>query len=866
MKNIFHSFTRKCLAANRVRTLVTVIGIVLSMMLFTAVLEGAYSGQQYLINCIKADAGAWEGCLMNVDAAGRDRLSAETQIKDYTLLGQVGWADADTGIDYKPYILVKSLEEGWEDFLALKIVKGRLPENSSEIVLPKHLKDQTYYPYDVGDTITLSVGQRNFYGNTLTETDEYSPAETLEGTAEKTYTITGIIARIDYGIEEWSCPGYMAFTFGEETDTDSCYFTLKNPKSIYNFMRDQTVSGSWSVHNELMSMYGVTGFNGLNMVIAGFAIILVALICFGSVSLIYNSFAISLSERKKLFGILKSVGATRKQIRSSVMYEALTLCGIGIPVGLVAGCCAIGLVLYLLRDNFTRMFGYMVGPEGEGAVIKLVLSPVILLAAVAICLVTTMISAWVPAKAVEKVSPIESIRQNEDVKIQPRSVKTSKLTMKLWGLPGVMASKNFKRNRKRYRSVVVSLFLSVLLFISASALTSYLKESVNSVFARDSHTDILYYALGEEKSDAEIMSMLSGVKGVQDGTYYRSAWQGLSFAPEEMTDRYLDWRGSSEYYTETAYASANLIFLEDSAFDELCRTNGLDAQKYYDTENPAAIAYNTLRVMGSSGSGRQSHWYTTDVIRKDALPVTGCATMYGEVYGEDITGYAYFTIADLIETNAPFQADDGMNLYYPLSMLDTVLEKSGYDSFELTQITYFAFRAANHASTFNEMKKVLSEAGMDDTRMADYAEEFETMRMVVTVIDVFAYCFIILISLIAAANVFNTISTNVSQRRREFAMLKSVGMDGKSFRKMLSYECMIYGLKGLIYGLPASIVVTYLIYRVVGIDLDLPFYIPVHAIVIAVASIFIVVFATMIYAGRKVKQDNLIDALKNETF
>ncbi|MBR3275868.1 MAG: ABC transporter permease [Eubacterium sp.] len=867
MKNIFHSFTRKCLAANRVRTLVTIIGIVLSMTLFTAVLEGAYSGQQYLINCVKAETGAWEGNLTNVGAAGLERLSAEDRIKDYTLTGRVGWADLDIQNDYKPYLLVESLEEGFENFLAVRTVRGRLPENSSEIVIPKHLGEQTGVVYDVGDTITLSVGERMFYGSALSETDSYSPSETLDVTGEKTYTVTGIIERMDYEVENFSCPGYMAFTFGEKTETHTCYFTLKNPRSIYSFLHEQNVSGSGNVHRDLMNMYGVTGFNGLNLVIGGFAVILVALICFGSVSLIYNSFSISLGERKKLFGILKSVGATRKQIRSSVMYEALCLCGIGIPVGLAAGCGAIGLVLFLLRDTFRRVFGYVIGPEGQGAEIKLVVNPLILLIAVAVCLVTTLISAFIPAKAVEKVSPIESIRQSDDLKIRPGSVKTSKLTQKIWGFPGMMASKNFKRNRKRYRSVVVSLFLSVLLFISASSLTSYLRESVNTLNSEDNQTDIHYYSIGEEMSDEDIMKLLSDVKGVQEGLYYRETSVGMRYAPDALTDRYLEFTGypqSQEAYPDgTIYSTAYLVFLEDGEFNELCRQNGLDPQKYYDTGSPAGIACNTMRTMGMMNGGR--HWLTTDILKADSLPVTGKVEVYDQETWE-VTGDAQFVIADVVEEPAPFRSSGVQDVYYPLSMLEAVLEKSGYESWELSSITYFAFRAADHASAFTEMKKVLQEQGMDDTRLQDYAEKFESMRMVVTVIDVFAYCFIILISLIAAANVFNTVSTNVSQRRREFAMLKSVGMDSRAFRKMLSFECIIYGLKGLIYGLPVSILVTYLIYRVVGIDLDLPFYIPVHAIIIAVASVFVVVFITMLYAGGRMKKDNLIDALKNETF
>lgn len=146
----------------------------------------------------------------------------------------------------------------------------------------------------------------------------------------------------------------------------------------------------------------------------------------------------------------------------------------------------------------------------------------------------------------------------------------------------------------------------------------------------------------------------------------------------------------------------------------------------------------------------------------------------------------------------------------------------------------------------------------------DVASHEENSRLLIMVINIFSYGFIILISMIAIANVFNTISTNISLRRREFAMLKSIGMAEKNFKKMMNYECVIYGLRSLLWGLPASFVLTYLIFRITGAAFEMQFYIPWYSIAIAVGSVFIVVFATMLYATGKIRKDNPIDALKNE--
>lgn len=153
---------------------------------------------------------------------------------------------------------------------------------------------------------------------------------------------------------------------------------------------------------------------------------------------------------------------------------------------------------------------------------------------------------------------------------------------------------------------------------------------------------------------------------------------------------------------------------------------------------------------------------------------------------------------------------------------------------------------------------------MDTSTLYDQVADVEAMRSTVTVVRVFCYGFIVLISLIAVANVFNTISTGISLRRRELAMLRSVGMTSRGLQRMLNYECCIYGTRALAIGLPFSFLMTVCIWWVVGQAVEQPFRIPWTAVLIASASVFAVVFATMLYAMSKVRRENPIDALKNE--
>ncbi len=369
----------------------------------------------------------------------------------------------------------------------------------------------------------------------------------------------------------------------------------------------------------------------------GFAGILVFLIAFGSISLIYNSFSISVSERTKQFGILKSVGATKKQIRGSVLYEALVLSGIGIPVGLIVGCVGIGITLYCLRDAFSSIIS-----TGTATQMSLVLNPWALAVAVVVCLVTTLISAWIPAKKAIRISAIDSIRQSADVKVSGREVRTSKLTGKLFGFEGMMASKNFKRNRKRYRSTVVSLFLSIVLFISASSFCAYLTDAVGGVTSFDTRVDVSYYTVGEDQDPDATLKMLAGVNGVTESAYLNKYNDFIYFDKTVISQRYgKDY--IPEEYGKSVPVGGYLVFVNDEEFRELCRINSVAADGYFDRSAPKALLYDSEVVQEIDEKGNRK-WNAVEITDSGALPFTVSMRSIGE-----LDGYSYMGIDEDME-------------------------------------------------------------------------------------------------------------------------------------------------------------------------------------------------------------------------
>ena len=866
------------LAKNRTRTVVTIIGIMLSMALFTAVIEGAYSGMQYMIRVEEEQGGTYHGFYRDVTKEQAAELIQRDDIKDYATWQLVGFSDGD---EDHPSKTVVSISDNFTNLVGTYVQEGRLPVDSTEIALPNDMIRWSDNLTSVGDSITLS----------------------FDG-VERTYKVVGIYEAFDYSLS--GMPAALLLTKGEATGPINLFFTLKNIRTYYkHFAKTQTVNVPCEPHYDLLLYHGLTKSENLMALLFGFVAILVFLVSLGSISLIYNSFAISVSERTRQFGILKSIGATKKQIRQSVLYEAFFLSGIGILFGAVTGCIGIGVTLRCLQDDFSKLLNY----SHSDVRMKLVLNPIALLAAALICLVTVLISAWIPAKRSAKINAIEAVRQTSDIKIKGSEVKTSRLTQKLFGFEGVMASKNFKRNRRRYRSTVISLFLSIVLFISATSFCSYLTKSIEGFGSSMEQTDISYYVPKNDTTTDrdELLMTLSSASAVTDSLYMNYLETHFYTSEEYLDQSYLGMEGhdvpdNSGMIPFEGY----MVFVNDAAFRKVCKDNRLNADDYFDRSNPVGIMYNHGVSRVSKKDGSES-WCDYTALKDSKIPCTLQSKRAREIDGY----YVYSTMtkpdgtgsvsyipneAELIELeDGRYMLDthDRITLsleeaivsndftvqttiretlfslpsrlpaiVYPCSMMDYVITGDFKECMDLD--TEYAFRSDDHAKSIEEMEELLKIRNMDYGRLIDERLDNEAERTIVTVVKVFSYGFIILISLIAVANVFNTISTNIILRRREFAMLKSVGLGSRGFRKMMNYECLIYGLKGIIYGLPVAVLITYGIYRVTEISYETSFYIPWTSIVIAVGSVFLVVFATMLYATGKIRNDNPVETLKNE--
>ncbi|MBE6848380.1 MAG: ABC transporter permease [Ruminococcus sp.] len=895
--NIFQKVTLASLRKNRTRTIVTIIGIVLSTALICAVITSVSSLQEYMKQCNIEEYGNWHCEVEGENAEQYKRICTNPEVEQTFYARRVGYAEIGSQNEFKPYLYLTSVSSNFCDNMPVYLTSGAMPANHKEILLPDHLRENGGVSYAVGDTLTITVGKRVLDGNTLWQHrpnylyddsgDAVVTEEKLVDTREMTYTVAGFYERPEF--EPYDAPGYTAITItasGLPQDAVyDIYFRMNDPKEVYDFAEAMHLNANFN--RDLLMFSGASKYDSFYTTLYGLTAIIIGLIVFGSVSLIYNAFAISVSERTKQFGLLSSIGATKKQLRRMVFFEGFAVSLIGIPIGILLGIAGIGVTLHLLGERFIMM-------AGSRSPMHLSVSPASILIACAVALLTVMISAWIPSRRATKVTAVEAIRQTREIQTEKKEIRTPKFVTKFFGLSGTLAHKHYKRSKKKYRTTIVSLFMSIVLFISVSAFTDYLLEAGRGAFMSMGF-DIAYEPSEKEIANVGVdnmLTMLADVDHVEKAAYVKRRAFNVEIPISDVTPEAYEMR--KELYTqednlEEGWMNSIIAaeFVDDATFLELLAKNGLSEAKYYDPEHPLALAVNPVATFdtqtgkfvkmniladGEATVKVRTHkavenckFSNTDVnaqgveicffIDKSSgklveIPSADCCKDYTLTSGHLLKEFPYFS-------------EDGVSVtfIYPESFKTLVLP-ADYKTMGVDDGT-FVLVADDHTACEAALKQVLLDNALG-TYISNYAAVVEAERNVVSIIRVFAYSFIILISMIAAANVFNTISTNIALRRREFAMLRSIGMTGKDINRMMNYECLLYGSKSLLAGLPVSFVITYLIHRAVNSGFAIDFHLPWGAVGVAVFSVFGVVFITMLYAMGKLKKDNLIDALKNE--
>lgn len=853
--NIMNSLTWKHMKANKKRTIVTILGVIISVAMITAVSTAALTFTTYLQNIQIKRGGAWHVKYADITNQQGNKLLDEldekfsfyTQIKGYSK-----WND--TSKVEKPYIYVEAYDNTAFDKLPVTLLDGRLPEKAGEIIVSKEISNNKEESYKIGDSISMEYGKRfalvegeqkelgqgdEFHGDTYPVEEQ----ETWKPTGEKeTYTIVGIIEANEWFI----VPGRTAITFLDDNtvaNSDSLTVNVFMNK-VSNDLYNQSVSAAKGAgvdeeniafQDDLLRLYGVSKFeDSYNKMIQICTVILIVIIMTGSIALIYNSFAISINERSKQFGMLSSIGATKEQKRNAVLFEGAVIGAISIPLGILAGFVGMWTTFTILGPIFENVMGINVG-------IKVVLSMESIIAAIIFSIITIFISAYLPARKAAKIAPIEAIRQSRDITVHAKHVKTSRLTQRLFGVEGDLAIKNLKRNRKHYRALVFSLMISIILFISVGSYVYYLKESVMFAMSGESY-DVAVWNIDKEEED-KVSKLLEQIPSVAEGNAVTVLTEWLL----------MDRAQSQSMITEEAKEALEENWSENSeVFEFYCSLSFISDEEYNRMAGKINSDSDEIHAILINQQVRQRGYSLTDI---EPLKVkANDKLMIGD----------YEIILDLVTKERPL----GVSLGTIGGNVSFVLPLSELSEFEqLQRETSFGYYI-NTSDAVNIEDAIvdvfLKEGIQSNYTIFNQAQEIIRNNQMTTVFSVFAYGFITLISLICIANLFNTISTSFALRRREFAMLKSIGMTPEVFRRMIYMESLMYGIKACVFGLPISLMMTVWIKKAVSYNFEKYYSFPYMTYMIGILAVFGVVGVAMLYSSRKIRKENIVDGLKTE--
>lgn len=857
--NIFHKIALQGLIKNRTRTVVTIIGVILSAALITGVVTFGISLLAYMTKGAEAKYGTWHVAFSDVDSSFIEEQTRDERVSGAAAFENVGYAVLEGGENPdKPYVFLAGFEEETYDTLPVRLLTGRLPENSSEILVPAHVITNGGVEVSVGDSLTLSVGTRRSAEGLLSQHDAYTyEEEYISGAEEKTYTVVGLCTRPYF--EEITAPGYTLITKADQTDpagSFSIFITLKNPYQLKEYIKAAADKDGYILNDDVLRFMGLSRDRLFTTLLFSIAVIVIAIIMTGSVFLIYNSFNISLNERTRQFGILMSVGATARQLRNSVLFEGICIGAVGIPAGILAGLGSMKMVISVVAENFGNIMYSDVS-------LNLRISPPAIVGAAVISLITILISAYLPARKAVNTSVMECIRQTNEVKLEAKAVKISGFAEHIYGLEGTLALKNFKRNRGRCRSIVLSLVLSVVLFIVTNSFVIDLKQASGQAYVYTT------YDIGismEDMDDGQMQALYEKLKaagGVTKSSYLLFASYSCTVRAGDLAEPF--WQGETPPPSdEPVKLTMGITFLDDSSYLELLRSANLPETEY--TGQEAKLPACAVMAIDDGRSHELEDFQ--GMFAGSSLDMT----IKAETAGETDEAPVYAVSMNFVNMEIPdclplLTAQTEAVPYY----FQAVAPYSQKDRFVTENMVIgskgMTFNSDTPTQTAAKLEKLLQGEGiLTGYTLYNMGEILEESRNMIFIANVFAYTFIIIISLIAIANVFNTITTNIRLRRRELAMLRSVGMSDRDFNKMMRFECAFYGGQALLFGLPLALLASWLIYKgmLAGGSDGISFVFPWASMGISICSVLLVIFVTMMYSVSKIKKENIIDALRDE--
>lgn len=947
--NLMKTLTLKNLRLNRKRTIVTIVGIILATALLSALVTIVSSFQYSMIEYQKQKDGDFHVKFSNVKMSELSEFKNNRNIESTFETMGMGFAKLDgCKNEDKPYAYVMATDEAGFERGCFKLIEGRMAKNEDEIVIPRHLKTNGRIDIKVGDEITLDVGKR-YDSNTegvIWENSAYeNEAETLTDTVTKHYKVVGIMERPGYGMEDYSAAGYTFVTYSDElaaidngtkseeseADNTLTVYSRYTQKALRNkdavtadiigvdeklFEKANNSSVEMSaeesdrflkemenakydiyINGYLISYECVFPIDGSFKALFTVAAVVALIIILTSVYCIKNSFNISITEKIRQYGMLASVGATRRQIKSSVKTEAAMLGVVGIPVGTMSGILA---SLILVKVVNVLSAGWL------NVALSFHTSLPALILAVILSIATIYFSATGSARRAAKVTPLEAIRNTKEIKIKSSKLKTPAIIGRIWGIGGVISYKNIKRNNKKYRTTVTSIVICSVTFIVISYFMSMAFSvvgmsyasadyniGINMSYKKDIHIDI-----------EKLSKLVSGIEGVDDylvgagydfdvrepkytkeyGEYCRQVYDNSEDVSQMFLITVLDDKSYDKYASDAGIknAAAGAILVNKGTFD-VYNENSLKYVKKemelykYKAGDTIECGYNVYDDASSDDNAAESDTEssTDDNNAVEGDTESGTEDNSGYVDEETINNGVRKTL-DVTIAGVTDKVPIGYKSYSYATLL--FMNQKGFESLwadgksnELKQryVSYSAYVVAENADEYQDTFEKETEGNPEYSQISfsvsNLDKQMRDEKSLFTLLGVFAYGLIVVIALIGITNIINTLSTGMELRSREFATLRSIGMTDKQFVGMVRLESVFISVKALVIGVPLGILISYLLCVIMNrMDGAIIYEPPYKAIILCIVVVIMLIYAIMKLSMTKLRHNNIIETIKNE--
>lgn len=860
--NLYTSLTLRYLKQNKRRTLVTIIGIILATALICGIGNICTSFMDYQIRNQIQSNGDFYATFFNINKEKAQIVTKSSGVTRYGYSQSLGGTILGKNKDISLYI--NAYDKNKIESYRLTLKEGKYPKNKNEIVvsegLLKHLNKK------IGDKVIFEVGDIEY--------TEGTDIPKLINPQKNTYKIVGILNKtpLSYNSQLFALAGFdiNSVSNKEEFNVSIC---TENPKDIYKtaisigeniglVQADEASDEDYSYDDQTLMYYkgidfnesllrllGASAYDNINKTLLLVVGLVASLVIIATIATIYNSFSIAISERKKQFGILNSIGATKSQVMKLVFLEGFLVSIVGIPIGLLSGTIAIDIVFKVIKTFFkTSVFG-----ELE---LRVVFSPVVLISSTIIILLTIFISAIIPAINAAKISPLEAIKNSSNLKVG--KIKSSKLVKKIFKTEGELAYKNLRRNKGKFRITLFSLIISIVIFISFNGFVDMFIETNQINYGTITNDLTLYenklFTKEEVQNTIDELKKINGLKDIAIDKGYNLNVH----VDEKNINKDLKESLKQSGYVDMDNSTYNFINSRLSTPGDFSISNIKLSEGKFDKET--AKAENGVILVRYS--------YQESLAKKGKVVLTNYKV--GDTLNCTITSYDYDGNESEKEVKLKILAitDEILtgNKQYPQTSFgvvayDDLIHSLSIKDDESSSNSYYV--ATNQEkSTRDEVKKVAEENSLS---VIDSIDEAQRLEQTMNVMKIFVYGFIVVISLVSVTNIVNTISTNINLRKREFAVIKSIGVTPQGFKKMIYMESILYGILSLIYGIPIGICMNVIMNRILEGMITVQTLIPYKAILICVVAIFVITFIASYIPLKKMSKENIIDNIRQES-